>query len=314
MTPVVDGLQINDWTREILLECRAGGIDAVNATCAVWEGAEETRGQVAALHALCADHADVAAIVGSVADIEAAAADGRVGILPGFQNASPFEDRLDLVADFHARGVRVAQLTYNARNLIGGACYDAVDEGLTAFGAEVVGEMHRVGMLVDLSHVGDRTCREAVEASPGPVAITHANPRSYKDVPRNKPDDVIRAVADRGGVIGVCLYPAVAHADRAGFAAMVARLVDDVGVAHVAVGTDCTRGWGRDYLLYLRAGRRVPEPGEELPEWPAWPDWFAGPADFPVLRAVLAEAGLAGTDADAVLGGNWLRLLGEVIG
>lgn len=314
MSLVIDGLQINDWSREILLECRAGGIDAVNATCAVWEGAAATRDQVEALRALCTENADIATLVGSTAEIVAAAADGRVGILPGFQNASPFEDRIDLVADFHARGVRVAQLTYNARNLVGGACYDTVDEGLTAFGADLIREMHRVGMLVDLSHVGDRTCREAVEASPGPVAITHANPRSYKDVPRNKPDDVIRAVVDRGGVIGVCLYPAVAHADRVGFAAMIAQLVDDVGAAHVAFGTDCTRGWGRDYLLYLRAGRRVPEPGEELPEWPAWPAWFTGPADVPVLLDLLGEVGITGADADAVLGGNWLRLLGEVIG
>ena len=92
----------------------------------------------------------------------------------------------------HDAGVRVAQLTYNTRNLVGGSCYDAVDEGLTPFGRAVIEEMHRVGMLVDLSHVGDRTCREAIDASPGPVAITHANPRSYKDVPRNKPDDVIQ--------------------------------------------------------------------------------------------------------------------------
>ena len=308
----IDGLQINNWTREILLECRAGGIDAVNATCAVWEGEAETRAQVAALRDLCAANADVAALVGSAAEIEAL--DGRVGILPGFQNASPFEDRLELVAAFHGLGVRVAQLTYNARNLVGGACYDPVDEGLTAFGRDLVVEMHRVGMLVDLSHVGDRTSREAVDASPGPVAITHANPRSYKDVPRNKPDDVLRAVAARGGVVGVCLYPAVAHPDRAGLAAMVAGLVDLIGVEHVAIGTDCTRGWGSDYLLYLRAGRREPEPGEELPRWPDWPDWFGGPADWPVLGGVLEDAGLASAEADAVLGGNWLRLLRTVIG
>ena len=315
MTPVVDGLQINDWSREILLECRAGGIDAINATCAVWEGAEATRAQVAALDALCAANADLAAIVGSVAAIEAVAAEGRVGILPGFQNGSPFEDRLDLVADFHARGVRVAQLTYNTRNLIGGACYDAVDEGLTAFGAEVIGRMNAVGMLVDLSHVGDRTCREAVDASARPVAITHANPRSFVDVPRNKPDDVIRAVVERGGVIGVCLYPAVAGADPTPgrFCAMVADLAERVGVGHVAVGTDCTRGWGDDYLLYLRSARREPEPGEELPRWPEWPAWFRGPADMPALRAGLEAAGFDAASADRVMGGNWLRLLDEVL-
>ena len=313
--PVVDGLQINDWSREILLECRAGGIDAVNATCAVWEGADETRGQVAALRGIVEANADLALIASDTGDIVRARAEGRTAILPGFQNASPFERDADLVDAFHADGVRIAQLTYNRRNEVGGSCYDPVDEGLTAFGAEVIGRMNAVGMLVDLSHVGDRTCREAVEASARPVAITHANPRSFVDVPRNKPDDVIGAVTARGGVIGVCLYPAVAGADPTPerFCAMVADLAERVGVEHVAVGTDCTRGWGDDYLLYLRSARREPEPGEELPRWPEWPAWFRGPADMPALRAGLEAAGFDAASADRVMGGNWLRLLDEVL-
>ncbi len=95
---------------------------------------------------------------------------------------------------------------------------------------------------------------------------------------------------------------------------MIVRLIEDVGVDHVGIGSDCARGWGRDYLLYLRAGRRQPLAGETLPDWPAWPDWFAGPADFPVLDAGLAAQGLAAGDIAKVLGGNWRRLLGEVIG
>ncbi len=314
MTTIVDGLQINNWSREVLLECRAGGIDVVNATCAVWEGTEETRAAIERLHTLCADNADIAVLVNSVAEIELAAEAGLVGLLLGFQNTSPFEDRLERVAEFHALGVRVAQLTYNSRNLVGGSCYDAVDEGLTAYGAAVIAEMNRVGMLVDLSHVGDRTCLESVEASAQPIAITHANPRSYVDVPRNKPDHVIRAVAERGGMIGVCLYPAVAGPDRGAFMAMVGGLIDMVGVGRVGIGTDCTRGWGREYLLFLREGRYELLAGEELPEWPAWPAWFSGPADFPVLVEGLRDLGLAHDEIDAVLGGNWLGLLDRVIG
>lgn len=315
--PVVDGLQINNWDREILLECRAGGIDAVNATCAVWEDAAGTRAEIDRLRALVGANADIATIVERTADIDAAQASGRVGLILGFQNGSPFEDRLELVEEFHGHGVRVAQLTYNARNLIGGACYDAVDEGLTPYGHEVIAAMNRVGMLVDLSHVGDRTSREAIDASALPVAITHANPRSFVDVPRNKPDDVIRAATARGGMIGVCLYPVVAGGADArleDFIGMLLGLIEDVGIDHVGIGTDCTRGWGRDYLLYLRAGRREPLPGEDLPAWPAWPAWFAGPADFPVLGEGLAARGLDDGEIAKVLGGNWRRLLGEVIG
>ncbi|MFM9125111.1 MAG: membrane dipeptidase, partial [Actinomycetota bacterium] len=97
------------------------------------------------------------------------------------------------------------------------------------------------------------------------------------------------------------------------FCAMVADLADRVGVEHVAVGTDCTRGWGDGYLLYLRSGRRTPGPGEELPRWPDWPAWFQGPADMPALRAGLEAVGFDAASADRVMGGNWLRLLDEVL-
>ena len=315
--PIIDGLQINDWSREILLECRAGGIDVVNATCAVWEEAEATHSAIDRLRALVAANADIATLVSSVAEVDAAQAEGRVGILLGFQNASPFEDRLELIAEFRARGVCVAQLTYNRRNLIGGACYDATDLGLTAFGRAAIAELNRVGVLIDLSHVGDRTSREAIEISEQPLAITHANPRSFVDVPRNKPDHVLQAVAERGGVIGVCLYPVVAGgatATLADFGGMVVRLIEQVGIEHVGIGSDCTRGWDRSYLLYLRTGRHAPLAGEDLPEWPAWPDWFSGPADFPVLRDCLEAHGCSADQIAAVLGGNWRRLLGQVIG
>ncbi|WP_031466188.1 membrane dipeptidase [Sciscionella sediminilitoris] len=311
---VVDGLQINNWDRDVLLELRTGGVTGVNATCAVWEGPEETLRAIGSWYRLAADNADLALLAEHTPDIRRAREEDKVAVLLGFQNTSPFGDDYRMVEVFHRLGVRVAQLTYNIQNLVGGACYDPQDSGLTRFGGYIVEEMNRVGMLIDLSHVGNRTSRDAVDASALPVAITHANPTWYLDHPRNKPAEVIEAVAARGGVVGCCLYPNVLGGERTPrdrFCAMVARLVDEIGPEHVGIGSDCTRNQPEDFVGWLRNGRWQPPRGAR-PQWPAWPDWFAGPADFPSLTEGLLAAGLDEKTVAGVLGGNWLRLFDTV--
>lgn len=311
---VVDGLQINNWSREVLEELRAGGISGVNATCAVWEGPTETLRTVADWYRLARENADLVTLGTTADDIRAAKHDGRVAVLLGFQNTSPFGDDFRFVEIFARLGVRIAQLTYNIQNFVGGACYEPEDSGLTRFGRTVVAEMNRVGMLVDLSHVGNRTSRDAIDASAGPVAITHSNPTWFFESPRNKPDDVIRALAARGGVIGCCLYPNVIGGESTTlerFCRMVARLVEEVGVEHVALGSDCTRNWDDSYVAWLRNGRWQ-APSDPPPTWPAWPGWFEGPEDFPRLTEGLVAVGLDDDAIRGVLGENWLRLFDEV--
>lgn len=162
----VDGLQINNWDRDVLSELRAGGVHAVNATCAVWEGPADTLATIGDWLVLARENPDLVALATTADDIRAAHAADRTAVLLGFQNTSPFADDYRLVEVFHRLGVRIAQLTYNIQNLVGGSCYEPEDSGLTRFGATVVAEMNRVGMLVDLSHVGERTSRDAVEAPP----------------------------------------------------------------------------------------------------------------------------------------------------
>lgn len=313
---VIDGLQINNWDRKVLEELRAGSVTGVNATCAVWEGPAETTRAIADWYQLARDNDDVVVLAETTDEIRAAKAAGKVAVLLGFQNTSPFADDYRLVEVFHRLGVRVAQLTYNIQNLVGGACYDAEDSGLSAYGRFVVDEMNRVGMLVDLSHVGNRTSRDAIDASAGPVAITHANPTWFFDHPRNKPGEVIEAMASRGGVIGCCLYPNVLGGElttRDQFCAMIARLVDDIGPDHVAIGSDCTRNWSQDFVAWLRNGRWRPASANPVePEWPAWPQWFDGPSDFPAVTEGLQSAGLDDATVKKVLGENWLRLFAEV--
>lgn len=311
---IVDGLQINNWSREVLQELRTGGVTGVNATAAVWEGTEPTLRAVADWYQLLRSNDDIAVLAETADDIRKAKEEGRVAVLLGFQNTSPFGDDYRMVEVFHRLGVRIAQLTYNNQNAVGGSCYEPTDSGLTRFGRVVVGEMNRLGMLVDLSHVGNQTSRDAAEASTAPVAITHANPTWFVDNPRNKPDDVMRAVAAGEGVVGCCLYPIVLGGSAttlAEFSSMVARLVDDLGPAHVALGSDCTRNWGEDYVEYLRSGHWRPR-GSTVAQWPEWPHWFRGPEDFPRVTEGLVAAGLDETTIRGVLGENWLRLFDDV--
>lgn len=312
---VVDGLQINNWSIQVLEELRAGGIHGVNATCAVWEGPTETLRLIGDWCQLQAAHPDTVRLVTSTHEILQAKRDGQVGVLLGFQNTSPFADDYRMVEVFHRLGVRIAQLTYNNQNMVGGACYEPVDSGLTRFGKVIVDEMNRVGMLIDLSHVGNRTSLDAIAASSQPVAITHSNPTWFVDSPRNKPDEVINALVERGGVIGCCLYPNViggAQTTLADFCTMVARLCEQVGVQHVGFGSDCTRDHDQGYVAYLRDGRWRSTDQANPPQWPQWPSWFTGPADLPTVTEGLLDVGLNEDDVTAILGGNWLRLFDQV--
>jgi microsomal dipeptidase-like Zn-dependent dipeptidase len=311
---VVDGVELSRWDRGLFQQLREGGVAAVNATCAFWEDAAETLANIARLHTNLRDHADLVVPVQTAAEIEQAHAEGRVGFLLGFQNASPFEDDLDLVGAFHSLGVRVVQLTYNNQNLVGSGCYEESDSGLSRFGKLVVRELNQLGMLIDLSHVGTETSLDAIGVSEDPVAITHANPRWFHDVPRNKPDQVIRAVAEAGGVVGVCVYqlvlPGGARCTWSQFSQMLLRLLDEIGAEHVAIGTDFTLKQPVELISWLRAGTWTRAPQE--PVEPAWPEWLRSPADFPQFVARLRELGIDEPEVRLIMGGNWLRLLRQL--
>jgi len=180
----------------------------------------------------------------------------------------------------------------------------------------MVSALNDAGVLVDISHVGNVTGRQAVDASSQPIAITHGNPIAFCDSPRNKPDELVAAVAQRGGVIGCTLYPLFmggADVTRSEYCGMMASLSEQIGVEHVAIGSDAVLGWSPDSLGWMRNGRwdRAAAPSA-APSFPPWPKWFDGPKDFGSLSDGLDEAGFTSAERDLVLGGNWLRLFGEV--
>lgn len=315
---IIDGLEINKWSRPIIEEVRRGGVDIVHATVGVWEDTAGTFERIGAMRHLVRQNSDIVRIVKSVAEMEQAQADGVLGLVFGFQNSSMVGDDPELVGMFSDVGVKCIQLTYNLANHLGASCYEPNDGGLTLAGHRIVQACNDFGVLIDISHVGNKTGLDAVHASDDPIAITHGNPLWFHDAPRNKPDEVLNAVAERGGMIGVTLYPLFmggAEVPRSAYCEMIGRLAEQVGIDHVGVGTDAVLGWDPDALGWMRSGRwNRPKDPSEIPWFPDWPHWFKGPADFPSLREGLDEAGFSAADRDKVLGGNWKRLFGQVIG
>lgn len=239
--------------------------------------------------------------IDTAADLSRIREEDRIGLILGFQNSDHFRTAED-VALFHRLGQRVSQLTYNEANRLGTGCRAAEDGGLTPFGAEIVTAMNRAGMAIDVSHCAERTALQAVAASKKPVLITHSNCRALVRHPRCKSDDVIRAVAARGGVMGITAVTAFV---RQGEPANLQHLLDHfdhtaklAGVEHVGLGSDVdldaidprtNRTRPRYTIRGLNHARRV----------------------FDIAEGLLRR-GYTDRHVELILGGNFQRALGEI--
>ena len=166
---VIDGLEISRWSRSVFEDMRKGGLTAVNCTCAVWEGVRGTMDNIAKWKRWFDENSDIILQVYSTNDIRRAKQEGKTGISLGWQNSYAVEDRLEYLQLFKELGVNTIQLTYNTHNLVGSGCWETVDSGLSDFGRDLIDEMNRLGMLVDLSHVGPKTSSDAIAHSKKPV-------------------------------------------------------------------------------------------------------------------------------------------------
>ena len=320
---LIDGLQCGFFDRNVIEDLKAGGFTCVTPTLGFWEGAIESFDAIGKWRDLVSANSDLVTIARSADDILAADKAGKVAFLLGYQNTNLLDGRIRYVELFAELGVRVLQLTYNNQNELGSSCYETVDPGLARFGREVVREMNRCGMLVDLSHVGNKTTLDAIEWSQKPVAITHANPASVFAHKRNKSDDIIKALAEKGGVIGCAAYrnitPVAACDDVVSWAEMVARTVEIAGIDHVGLGTDFSHHSSQAYLDWMRAGRwtrsvqygagSAANPGPS--EKPAWLKRVSGLA---AVAPALAKVGFRPEEVGKIAAGNWLRLYRSVIG
>lgn len=320
---LIDGLQCGHFTRDTLEQLRRADVGAVTVTCGFWEGTVESLDSLARWRDFARANADITAIATSAAGIETTAAASRTALVLGFQNSNLLEGRIRFVELFAELGVRVIQLTYNNQNELAGSCYEAEDSGLSRFGREVVLEMNRVGILVDLSHVGNRSTKDAILVSEKPVAVTHANPDSLFAHKRNKTDDVLRALAERGGILGCATYRNITgdrySSSLGAWCEMVARTVDLMGIDHVAIGTDRSHNFTKPDYDWMRMGRwtrsvdygaaSAAKPGKAPP-----PAWFTEVHHLGLLPGGLREAGFSAEEVEKITSGNWLRVYREVFG
>jgi len=312
---VIDGLQYCNWSPEIFEDMRAGGIACVHATICYWENLRETIANVTAWHRRFERHADRLLHVRTAADVRRARAEGKTGIVFGAQNCSPIEDDVGLVRVVHDLGLRFMQLSYNNQSLLATGCYEAEDPGLTRMGRQVVKEMNRVGLVVDMSHSAERSTLEAIDCSERPIAITHANPAFWHPAPRNKSDAVLKALAESGGMLGLSLYP---HHLKDGsdctlesFCEMAARTAELMGAAHIGLGSDLCQGQPDSVVAWMRGGRwtRELDYGEgsaQATGFPKQPGWFASNRDFANVAEGLRAAGFSGGEVAGIMGANWL--------
>jgi len=287
-----------------------GGIDAVLTSAAAVEDFKTSMAVIGQWLEIDRTRLHAVRLARSVKDLRAAKAAGDVGIVLHFQGADPIEDRLDFLDVFHACGLRVMQVTYNARNRLGDGCFEQTDAGLSKFGRSVIQRMENLGIAVDLSHAGERTALETVEAATRPVVVTHANARALFDMPRNVSDDLIRQVANSGGVIGVCAVPFFlsrpTHPTLETLIDHVVHVAELVGVQHVGLGFDFAEEDEDDYVYFGYDARYIPQP-----PW-IWPTGIASHADAGNVGPALRKRGFSETEVRGILGENFLRVFGEI--
>lgn len=255
-------------------------------------------------------------------EIEAAKKQGKLGVIIGSQNATIIGDDIALLGVYKRLGLRILQLTYTWQNLLGEGCGERTDGGLSTFGLEVVAEMNRLGLAIDLSHCAYRVTMDAIEHSTAPVLVTHANPRALVDHGRNKTDEQIKALARKGGVIGIVTYaPLVCKGTRptwAQFLDLLGYVVKLVGPDHVGLGTDFSL-WSRDeFQEWVNVNPNLFPQGPEG-GW-TWRNIFVNDQGAVEYRQVfqitegLIARGYSDDDIKKILGLNFLRVFKEVWG
>ncbi len=275
---------------------------------------EETLAFLAGWMGFAARNSDLFSVVDTAADLDRAKAAGKVAVIMGIQNAAHFRGPED-VKTFYQLGQRCSQLTYNSQNLLGTGATDRVDGGVSDFGASIIAAMNEIGMLVDVSHCGDRTTLDAIEISAKPVAITHSNCRALNDHPRLKTDEAIRKLAAKGGVMGITgvrnfvsktepttVEHIVDHIDH---------VVKLVGIDHVGIGSDSDLNGYDD----MPADQRKELMGMYKASYAFRDkldtDGFDHPKKIFDLTEALIRRGYSDAAIEAVLGGNFRRLLGS---
>ena len=312
----IDNLQYCNWSREIFEINREAGLNAVHVTVVYHEDYDEFLKRVSEWDELFNKNSDLIFLGKDFKDIEKAKSENKTAIFFGFQNCSPIEDDLKLVEKVHSLGCRFMQLTYNNQSLLATGCYENVDSGVTNFGKEVIKEMNRVGIVIDMSHSAEKSTLDAIELSEKPIAITHANPFFWHNAKRNKSEALLKNLSDSGGMLGLSLY---AHHLKDGsnctienFCEMVAKTAELIGVKNIGIGSDLCLNQPDSVVEWMRNGtwtkaKNYGEGSKGKPGFPKQPDWFVDARGFNFLEKGLKDIGFSIEEVNDILGNNWFN-------
>ena len=310
----IDNLQYCNWSRKIFEINRSAGLDAVHVTIVYHEDFDELQLEIKKWEKLFHENSDLIFLGKNFQDIDKANKENKTAIFFGFQNCSPIEDDINLVEKVHQLGCRFMQLTYNNQSLLATGCYEKVDSGVTNFGREVIREMNRVGLVVDMSHSAEKSTLDAIEFSEKPIAITHANPSFWHPAKRNKSSDLLKILSDSGGMLGLSLYPHHlkdnTNCTLDSFCEMVAKTAEIMDVKKIGIGSDLCLDHPDTVVEWMRNGswsksKNYGEGSKKKPGFPKQPDWFLDARGFSNIEKGLKKVGFSDTETHGILGNNW---------
>ncbi|HKY50193.1 MAG TPA: membrane dipeptidase [Candidatus Limnocylindria bacterium] len=306
--PIIEG-------RSYIDRALAAGVNVLGVTLAAHADTFEVfLDNAAANFDLLAARPDTTLQVETLADIERARSSGRLGIIFGLQSGALVGTEMSRWTILHKIGVRLAQLTYNERNQLGDGCMEPEDRGLTSYGRQSIQEMQRLGICLDLSHAGTRTALDATAFSSKPVVYSHANPKAVGPGKRNLTDEQMKEMAKTGGVMGISPHSMLCH-KKAGVRPTVDDMmdmfdyaIDLIGIDHVAVGSDVFESFTK--LSWETTTKRWYPSGFVWETMAA--EGFSSIAEWPNVVRGLVARGYSDEDIAKVIGGNWLRVFGQV--
>ena len=312
----IDNLQYCNWSRDIFLINREAGLNAVHVTLVYHEDYDEFLQRVKEWDRFFEENSDLIFLGKTFEDITKAQSENKTAIFFGFQNCSPIEDDINLIEKVHEHGCRFMQLTYNNQSLLATGCYEKNDSGVTNFGREVIKEMNRVGIVVDMSHSAEKSTLDAIEISEKPIAITHANPSFWHEALRNKSDFLLKKLSESGGILGLSLY---SHHLKDGtncklenFCEMVAKTAEIMEVKNIGIGSDLCLNQPDSVVEWMRNGTwskstNYGEGSKKKPGFPKQPDWFLDARGFDNLESGLKKVGFNKQEVKGILGNNWFN-------
>ena len=310
----IDNLQYCNWSKEIFQINNEAKLDAIHVTIAYHEDFKEVKKNLEIWSRYFDEFKDLIFHGKNFKDIEKAHKEKKTAVFFGFQNCSPIGDNINLVEEIHKLGIIFMQLTYNNQSLLATGCYEENDSGVTRMGKEVIKEMNKLGVVVDMSHSAEKSTLDAIKISSKPIAITHANPSFWFKAKRNKSNEVLKALAGNGGMIGLSLYPHhlkdKSNCTLESFCEMVAKTADLIGIKNIGIGSDLCIGHPDSVVDWMRNGKwtKTKDYGEGSSSdasFPQQPNWFKDARGFKNLENGLKEVGFKEAEVNDILGNNW---------